>query len=44
MSAFGNDEKDDVYYAVKNFLETHKISELLEIIQYCVESKENENA
>ena len=41
MSAFGNDEKDEVYKIVRIFLENHTISELLEIIQYCVEEKES---
>lgn len=48
MSAFGNDEKDEVYYTIKNFLEEgHKISELMDILRYAFEAyefeKENEN-
>lgn len=47
MSAFGNNEKDEVYYAIKNFLEEgHKISELMDILRYAFEEyefeKENE--
>ena len=43
MSAFGNDVKDEVYHAIKNFFEEgYKISELLEIVRYAVESKECE--
>ena len=43
MSAFVNDVKDEVYYAIKAlFANGYKISDLLEIVQYAVESKENE--
>ena len=47
MSAFDNNEKDEVYYAIKNFLdEGHKISELMDILRYTIEEyefeKENE--
>ena len=33
--------KDQIYYAIMDFLETHKVSELIEIIQYCIQSDEN---
>ena len=43
MSAFGNDVKDDVYNAIKVlFANGYKISDLLEIVQFAVESKELE--
>lgn len=47
MSAFDNNEKDEVYCVIKNFLdEGHKISELMDILQYVFEGykfeKENE--
>lgn len=40
MSAFGNCEKDNLEYEIRIFLETHKISELLDVVRYCVENKE----
>ena len=43
MSAFGNDIKDEVYNAIKEFFASgYKISDLLEIVRYAVESKECE--
>ena len=43
MSAFGNEIKDNVYYAIKELFENgYKISDLLDIVRYCVEDKENE--
>ena len=43
MSAFGNDVKDEVYNAIKElFANGYKISELLEIVTFAVESKEYE--
>lgn len=43
MSAFGNDAKDEVYSAIKElFANGYKISDLLEIVKYAVESKECE--
>ena len=45
MSAFGNDVKDEVYSAIKElFASGYKISDLLEIVRYAVESKECEKA
>lgn len=42
MSAFGNDVKDDVVYAIRELFENgYKISDLLEIVQYCVEEQES---
>jgi len=40
MSAFENNEKDDVEAVVSSFLENHTPSELLDIIQYSLESWE----
>ena len=43
MSAFGNDVKDEVYSAIKElFANRYKISDLLDIVRYAVESKECE--
>lgn len=43
MSAFENDVKDEVYNAIKElFANGYKISDLLEIVKYAVESKECE--
>ena len=42
MSAFGNDEKDEVYRAIKNFFEGYKISELMNILRYVFEEYEFE--
>lgn len=43
MSAFGNDVKDEVYNAIiELFANGYKISDLLEIVRYAVESKECE--
>ena len=42
MSAFGNEVKDEVYEAIKElFRNGYKVSDLLEIIKYPVESKKN---
>lgn len=40
MSAFSNNAWDSVYYVIKDFLKEHKVSELLTIVQYLVEEKE----
>ena len=40
MSAFDNNEKDEVVEVVSVFLENHKISELMDIIRYCIEEYE----
>jgi hypothetical protein len=43
MSAFGNEEKDNLYYAMKEFLsEGNKISELMDILRYALEEYESE--
>ena len=43
MSAFGNDVKDEVYSAIKElFANGYKISDLVDIVRYAVESKECE--
>ncbi len=43
MSACGNDVKDAVYYAIKElFANGYKISDLLEIVKYAIESEEYE--
>lgn len=40
MSAFDNNAWDSVYDVIKEFLKKHKVSELLTIVQYLVEAKE----
>lgn len=40
MSAFDNNAWDSVYDVIKEFLREHKVSELLTIVQYLVEAKE----
>ena len=40
MSIFGNYEKDDMYDHINRFLENYKLSELMYILQYCMESYE----
>ena len=43
MSAFGNNVKDEVYCAIKNFLEEgYKISELMDVLRYAIEEYEFE--
>lgn len=33
---------DDLEYEMRTFLENHTITELLEVVQYCVSEKEDE--
>lgn len=40
MSAFDNNEWDNILWEIEEFLKNHKISELMEIIQYAIEEKE----
>lgn len=40
MSAFDDNARDTVYDVIKEFLEEHKVSELLDILRYAVEEKE----
>ena len=43
MSAFDNNEKDEVYCVIKNFLDKgYKISELMDILRYALEEYEYE--
>lgn len=37
MSMFGNYEKDELYENINKFLEDHKPSELMHILEYCME-------
>lgn len=41
MSVFDNAEKDNLEYEIRNFLEERTITELLEVVKYCVEEKED---
>lgn len=40
MSVFDNASKDDLEYEIRTFLEEHTITELLEVVRYCVSEKE----
>ena len=40
MSYFDNYEKDNLLYDMEAFLENHKISDLLEIVQAAIETEE----
>ena len=40
MSAFDDNAWDSVYYEMKEFLREHKVSELLKILHYLIEAKE----
>ena len=42
MSVFDNNDLDDLEYEIRTFLETHTISELLHVVKYCVEGKEDD--
>lgn len=42
MSAFDNRSKDDLEMDIRNFLEENTITDLLEVVKWCVESKEND--
>lgn len=42
MSVFDNSAKDDLEYEVRTFLEEHTIIELLEVVKYCIETKEDD--
>ena len=41
MSMYGDSEKDNFYYEIKEFLKEHKVSELLDMIATAVEYKED---
>ena len=42
MSVWDNKEKDNLNYEIELFLETHTITDLLEIVFRCVRTKEEE--
>ena len=42
MSVFDNPDKDNLEMEIRLFLEEHTITELFEVIQWCVESKEDD--
>lgn len=42
MSVFDNHSKDDLEMEIRNFLEENTITDLLEVVKWCVESKEND--
>ena len=41
MSAFDNRDKDNLEEEIRWFLEDHTIGELMAVVSYCIESKEN---
>ena len=40
MSMYDNEDKDEIYYDIRRFLEDHPVSELLQIIADAVEVDE----
>ena len=42
MSVFGNPDKDNLEMEIRLFLEEHTITELIDVVQWCVESKEDD--
>ena len=44
VSRYGDYKKDNLSYEIDEFLESHSISELLEIVAYCVEIVESEKS
>lgn len=42
MSVFSDTDKNDLEYEIRTFLESHTISELLDVVKWCVEAKEME--
>ncbi len=43
MSKFVDPDYDDMFYEMCDFLKSHKVSELLYLVQYTVEWLEEEN-
>jgi hypothetical protein len=41
MSVYDNAAKDNLEYEIRTFLENHTIAELLAIVFYCVDEKED---
>lgn len=42
MSRYGDNELDDMSYEIEDFLKTHSISQLLELVTYIIKIKEEE--
>lgn len=42
MSVFGDPDKDNLEMEIRLFLEEHTITELIDVVQWCVESKEDD--
>ena len=42
MSCFDNPEKDNLFEMIREFLKSHSIKELMEVVTYAVECKEND--
>lgn len=40
MSVFDNRSKDDLEMEIRNFLEENTITDLLEVVNWCIKSKE----
>lgn len=37
MSMFDNSEKDNLYYEITNFLETHSLKEFMEVLMWALD-------
>lgn len=42
MSIFDNRSKDDLEMEIRHFLEENTISDLLDVVKWCIESKEED--
>ena len=42
MSVFDNRSKDDLEIEIRNFLEENTIADLLDVVKWCIESKEED--
>lgn len=42
MSIFDNRSKDDLEIEIRNFLEENTITDLLDVVKWCIESKEED--
>lgn len=43
MSYFGNDEKDNLFEEIRDFLKNHNISTLLEVVYHAILCEEDED-
>ena len=42
MSVFDDASKDDLEFEIRTFLEEHTITELMQVVTYCIRSKEGD--